>query len=75
MSVNFAHSLSRLDSWQQRSPPLGVPVAVVKKFLDDGADALGVQIAYWGFFSVFALLLVHRFSGSCSRAIPGSNDS
>src|SRR5450755_4484563 len=58
MSVNFAHSLSRLDSWQQRSPPLGVPVAVVKKFLDDGADALGVQIAYWGFFSVFALLLV-----------------
>jgi len=31
---------------------------VVKKFLDDGADALGVQVAYWGFFSVFALLLV-----------------
>ena len=31
---------------------------MVKKFLDDGADALGVQVAYWGFFSVFALLLV-----------------
>jgi membrane protein len=56
--VNLASSISRLDTWQQRRPLLGVPVAVVKKFLDDGADALGVQIAYWGFFSVFALLLV-----------------
>ena len=28
------------------------------EFLDGGADALGVQIAYWGFFSIFALLLV-----------------
>jgi membrane protein len=31
---------------------------MIRKFLDDGADRLGVQIAYWGFFSVFALLLV-----------------
>jgi len=58
MSVSFAHSLRRLDGWQQRSPVLAIPVAVVKKFLDDGADRLGVQVAYWGFFSVFALLLV-----------------
>jgi membrane protein len=56
--VNFARTLRRLDTWQQRSPVLGIPVAVIKKFLDDGADRLGVQIAYWGFFSVFALLLV-----------------
>jgi membrane protein len=56
--VNFAHSLGRLDGWQQRSPAVAIPVAVIKKFLDDGADALGVQVAYWGFFSVFALLLV-----------------
>jgi len=58
MPLSFAHSLRRLDSWQQRAPVLGIPVAVIKKFLDDGADRLGVQIAYWGFFSVFALLLV-----------------
>jgi len=58
MSVSFAHSLGRLDGWQQRSPVLAIPVAVVKKFVDDGADRLGVQVAYWGFFSVFALLLV-----------------
>jgi membrane protein len=56
--VNFADSLGRLDGWQQRSPAIGIPVAVIKKFLDDGADALGVQVAYWGFFSVYALLLV-----------------
>ncbi|MGZ6623281.1 MAG: YihY/virulence factor BrkB family protein, partial [Solirubrobacteraceae bacterium] len=58
MSLSFAHSLRRLDSWQQRSPALGIPVAVIKKFIDDGADRLGVQIGYWGFFSIFALLLV-----------------
>jgi membrane protein len=58
MSVSIPHSLRRLDGWQQRSPVLAIPVAVVKKFLDDGADRLGVQIAYWGFFSIFALLLV-----------------
>jgi YihY family inner membrane protein len=58
MSLNFAHTLRRLDDWQQRTTALGIPVAVIKKFLDDGADELGVQIAYWGFFSVFALLLV-----------------
>jgi uncharacterized BrkB/YihY/UPF0761 family membrane protein len=52
--VNLANAISRRDGWQQQRRLLGVPVAVVKKFLDDGADALGVQIAYWGFFSVFA---------------------
>ena len=58
MSLNLAGSLRRLDVWQQRNPALGIPVAVIKKFFDDGADALGVQVAYWGFFSIFALLLV-----------------
>ena len=58
MSLKLADSLDRLDSWQQRRPALAIPVAVIKKFSDDGADRLGVQIAYWGFFSIFALLLV-----------------
>jgi membrane protein len=56
--VKFRDSLDRLDGWQQRRPALAIPVAVIKKFSDDGADRLGVQIAYWGFFSIFALLLV-----------------
>jgi membrane protein len=55
--VNFARVLGRLDSWQRRTPVLAIPVAVVKKFIDDGVNRLGVQVAYWGFFSVFALLL------------------
>jgi membrane protein len=58
LSVNFTHALRRVDGWQRRTPALGIPVAVIKKLLDDGGDALGVQVAYWGFFSVFALLLV-----------------
>jgi hypothetical protein len=29
--------------WQQRLPSLAIPVAVIKKFNDDGADRLGVQ--------------------------------
>jgi membrane protein len=57
MHINFAGALGRADSWQQRSPLLAIPVAVIKKFIDDGVDRLGVQVAYWGFFSVFALLL------------------
>jgi membrane protein len=58
MPVKVAHAVRRLDGWQQRSPVVAIPIAVIKKFVDDGADALGVQVAYWGFFSVFALLLV-----------------
>jgi uncharacterized BrkB/YihY/UPF0761 family membrane protein len=58
MSLSFTRSLRRLDSWQHRSSALGIPVAVTKKFIDGGAHRLGVQIAYWGLFSVFALLLV-----------------
>jgi len=58
MPVKVAHAVRRLDGWQQRSPAVAIPIAVIKKFFDDSADALGVQIAYWGFFSVFALLLV-----------------
>ena len=56
--MTFAHLLRRLDGWQQRHAALAIPVAVIKKFVDDGVNRLGVQVAYWGFFSVFALLLV-----------------
>jgi YihY family inner membrane protein len=55
--VEIASRLASLDRRQQRTPVLAVPVAVYKKFLDDGVDKLGVQVAYWAFFSVFALLL------------------
>ena len=49
--------LARVDGWQARHAVIGVPVAVVKKFSEDDAAGLGVQVAYWAFFSVFALML------------------
>jgi membrane protein len=55
--VSVEGVLRRLDRIQRRWPPFGFVVAVVKKFIDDRGPNLGVQVAYWGFFSVFALLL------------------
>jgi membrane protein len=50
--------LSRLDAYQQRHPWAGFPFAVAKKFSDDQAGNLAALIAYYGFFSLFPLLLV-----------------
>jgi YihY family inner membrane protein len=46
------------DRTQQRRRWLAIPVAVVKKFSDDGAGGLAALIAYYAFFSMFPLLLV-----------------
>lgn len=46
------------DRLQRRVPALGFPLAVVKKFSDDQAGHLAALIAYYGFFSIFPLLLV-----------------
>jgi membrane protein len=50
--------LQRLDSYQQRHPALGVPIAVVRKFVEDESTSRAAQIAFWAFFSVFPLLLI-----------------
>ena len=50
--------LERFDRYQQRRPVLAVPVAVVRKFGDDQAGNLAALLAYYGFFSLFPLLLV-----------------
>jgi membrane protein len=50
--------LRRADALQRRRPALGFPVAVAKKFGDDRASQLAALIAYYGFFSIFPLLLV-----------------
>ncbi|HEY3691393.1 MAG TPA: YhjD/YihY/BrkB family envelope integrity protein, partial [Pseudonocardiaceae bacterium] len=50
--------LDRLDSYQQRHPALGVPIAVARKFIDDESINLAAVIAFWAFFSVFPLLLI-----------------
>ncbi|HEV7453338.1 MAG TPA: YihY/virulence factor BrkB family protein [Pseudonocardiaceae bacterium] len=51
-------TLQWLDRYQQRHPALGVPIAVVRKFVEDQSTILASAIAFWAFFSVFPLLLV-----------------
>lgn len=50
--------LTRVDEFQQERTFLAFPVAVVKKFSDDRAGKLAALLAYYGFFSLFPLLLV-----------------
>ena len=50
--------LRSVDAFQQRHAAIGFPFAVVKKFGDDQAGNLAALIAYYGFFSLFPLLLV-----------------
>jgi YihY family inner membrane protein len=48
----------RVDAFQQRHTVLAFPFAVFKKFGDDDGGRLAALIAYYGFFSLFPLLLV-----------------
>jgi len=50
--------LQRLDVRQQQSPRLSFVAAVYKKFSDDQGGQLAALIAYYGFVSLFPLLLV-----------------
>lgn len=48
----------RADDAQRPRPFLAFPVAVAKRFGEDRAGQLAALIAYYGFFSLFPLLLV-----------------
>jgi YihY family inner membrane protein len=50
--------LEAVDNFQQRHRWLAFPFAVVKKFGDDQAGRHAALLAYYGFFSLFPLLLV-----------------
>jgi YihY family inner membrane protein len=56
--VDFLRPVRAFDRLQRRVPALGFPIAVVKKFSDDQASHLAALVAYYGFFSIFPLLLV-----------------
>jgi inner membrane protein YhjD len=47
-----------IDRGQQRHRPTAFAFGVVKKFGDDAAGSLAALIAYYGFLSIFPLLLV-----------------
>ena len=51
-------TIRRADRAQQARPWLAFPFAVFKKFGDDRAGNLAALMAYYGFFSLFPLLLV-----------------
>jgi YihY family inner membrane protein len=50
--------LAAVDDFQQRHRWLAFPFAVVKKYGDDQAGRHAALLAYYGFFSLFPLLLV-----------------
>lgn len=50
--------LAALDRIQQRVRPLAFVVGVIRKFSDDRAGRAAALVAYYGFFSLFPLLLV-----------------
>lgn len=48
----------RLDRFQRKHPWAGFPLAVVYKFVDDQGTYLTAMITYYGFLSLFPLLLL-----------------
>jgi len=50
--------LNRLDRFQQRHPALAFPLAVIKKYNEDETGYQGALITYYGFLSLFPLLIV-----------------
>jgi len=50
--------LRRVDEWQQRSPVVAPVFGVIRKFGDDRGPSLAALLAYYGFLSLFPLLLV-----------------
>ncbi|XAS75012.1 YhjD/YihY/BrkB family envelope integrity protein [Dermatophilaceae bacterium Sec6.4] len=47
-----------LDGFQRRHPQAGFPLAVLYKYFDDSGGYLAALIAYYGFLSLFPLLLL-----------------
>lgn len=50
--------VKKLDTIQQRHPTLSFPYAVFKKYSEDDTSSQGALITYYGFLSLFPLLLV-----------------
>lgn len=50
--------VERLDDFQRRRPWAGFPLAVIYKFIDDQGHYLAALITYYGFLSLFPLLLL-----------------
>ena len=51
-------ALHHIDEFQQRHRPLAFVYGVIKKFGDDNGGSLGALLTFYGFLSLFPLLLV-----------------
>lgn len=58
MGLDIGRPVRVIDGFQRAHGWLGFPLAVAKRFGDSGAGSLAATIAYYGFFSVFPLLMV-----------------
>jgi YihY family inner membrane protein len=58
MATNVQGLVRTFDAYQREHPWAGFPMALGKKFGDDRGGYLAALIAYYGFFSLFPLLLV-----------------
>ena len=50
--------VSWLDQLQRRRPSVGVPLAVVYKYIDDQGAYLAVILTYYAFIAIFPLMLI-----------------
>jgi membrane protein len=56
--MDILRPVRAFDRYQQGHRWLAIPMAVIKKFSDDGGGSLAALVAYYAFFSLFPLLLV-----------------
>jgi membrane protein len=56
--TGFRERYDAFDRFQQRHASLGFPLAVRQKYAEDQGGYLAATITYYGFFSIFPLLLV-----------------
>jgi membrane protein len=56
--MDFGERYRAFDRFQQRHRVVGFTLAVFQKYSDDQGSYLAATIAYYGFFSIFPLLLV-----------------
>jgi uncharacterized BrkB/YihY/UPF0761 family membrane protein len=54
----YQRLIARVDSLQQRHKVLGFPYAVIHKYIDDGGAREAALITYYGFLSIFPVLLL-----------------
>lgn len=56
--TNVRRWVTRLDDYQRQHKILSIPIAVIKKYHDDEGGYQAALITYYGFLSLFPLLLV-----------------